>query len=141
MYVEEVRLKKHVNITNVTNVNPMNCQEILREILDGTVPAIVLRTSPDLLHVCYSTAAIMTSSLAGVRTDRERPAFSSTIGITHPVLRRCCFKRRNTLGSDLHWPEKCRSDCRVSVPARILQPSSVKRMLQNSWYVYSTVIW
>jgi len=57
-------------------------------------------TSPDLLHACCSTAAIMTSSLAGVRTDREWPAFSNTVGITRPVSRRRRFKRRNTLLSD-----------------------------------------
>jgi len=105
MYVEEDRLKTCVNFTNVTNVNPIDCQEILREILAGKVPAIVLRTSPDLHHACYSTAAIVTSSLAGVRTDRQRPAFSNTIGITHPVSGRHCFKRRNTLATDLRRAE------------------------------------
>jgi len=31
MYVEEDRLKTYVNFTNVTNVTPIDCQEMLRE--------------------------------------------------------------------------------------------------------------
>jgi hypothetical protein len=41
-----------------------------------------------LHHVCLSTAAIMASSWAGVRTLRERPVLITSAGVTLPVSRR-----------------------------------------------------
>jgi hypothetical protein len=53
--------------------------------------------SRELLHGSCSTAAIMASSLAGVRTVCGRPAFTSAVGVTLPASRRRCSNRRSTL--------------------------------------------
>ena len=52
--------------------------------LDSSISRV---TSRELLRDCRSTAAILTYSLAGVRTFRERPAFTSTVGVTLLVPR------------------------------------------------------
>jgi len=104
MYVEEDRLKTYVNFTNVTNVNQIDCQEILRELSAGTVPAIVLH------HLTFFTPVVPQLQLwhfywlVSVQTVSDLHSQIPTV-FTHPVSRRRCFKRRNTLASDWRRPE------------------------------------
>jgi hypothetical protein len=55
--------------------------------------------SRELLDGSRSTAAIMASSLAGVRAVRERPAFTSAVNLTIHVSRRRCYICQNILDS------------------------------------------
>jgi hypothetical protein len=71
--------------------------EVLLRTLGWDSPSCAI--SRELLHGSRSTAAIMASSLAGVRTVRGRPAVTSAVGVTLPVSRRRCSNRRNTLAS------------------------------------------
>jgi hypothetical protein len=48
-----------------------------------------------LIHGSHSATHIMSSSMAGVRAVRGRPAFTCAVKVTLPFLRRCCSSSRN----------------------------------------------
>jgi hypothetical protein len=92
--------------------------------------------SRKLLHGSRSTAAIMASSLAGVRTVRGRPTFTSAVDVT----RRRCSNHRNTLASGWRRPGQRRAYSRATVPAWLLQTPRFKSMSQYSSCVFSMII-
>lgn len=63
--------------------------EPLRGPAVGTVPILVP------YRVTISTAAVMASTLAGVRAVRGQSAFTCAVGVTRPVSRRRCANSRN----------------------------------------------
>jgi hypothetical protein len=79
-------------------MNAIDRHEVLRVPSVGIGPILVR------YRVSFFTAAIVASSLAGVRTVRGRPAFTSAIGVTLPVSRRRYSSRRNTLASGWRRP-------------------------------------
>jgi len=84
-----------------------------------------------LFHCSGSTNAIMPSSLAGVRKVCGRPAFTSAVGVTHPLSRKRCPNLRSISASgrrrpgqrtafpvrqylvDYHWHRGLQACCKI----------------------------
>jgi hypothetical protein len=90
--VENDRLETYVRSPS-SGMDAIGSHEVLLGLLVLIVPILMS------YRVTFSTAAIMASSLAGVRTVRGGPAFTCAAAVTFPVLQRHCYNRRNTLAS------------------------------------------
>jgi hypothetical protein len=97
--LEDDRLETEVRFAT-SGINLIDGQGVLQ----GSDSPMSLAKSSDLLHSYRSTAAIMTSSLAG-GVVRKRPACTSIIGVTHLVSRRRCCRCQSKLSSEGKRPE------------------------------------
>jgi hypothetical protein len=92
VFIEDDRLDIDVSSAS-RGMDTVDGHEVLRGLSDGIGPFLLW------YRVSFSTAAIMTFSLVGVRTVRGRPVCMCAAQVTNPISRNGCSSPRKTFMS------------------------------------------